>query len=291
MVGHLGRLVLGDDNAEFFAGSTTGVHFILSAQQQYQVAFTSREHFPECLFRLHVLQPTLIRGTSTGDLFGNRRAGDVLGSAANCYEAQCDYIRNLGAPAIRGVFERYSRNWGSLYPVLLSKQFFETLDGIITNSSLLLVDRRRAVPFLLQVYALMAIDHGNGGNPSPGPVHPLDYNDIMSSLYARMPCRGDLSSLQALIIYLLYLQSTSQHSLAIRVCGTAVRLGQSLGLHRHSRRFKHPPGEAEMRKRLWWAVFALDVYESALSVPDILRMLIVVAEIRASYMDFPGLSS
>ncbi|KAI9036921.1 fungal specific transcription factor domain-containing protein [Aspergillus affinis] len=265
VVGHLGRLVLGEDNAEFFAGSTTGVHFILSAQQQYQAAFTSREYFPECLFRLHVLQPTHIRGASTGDIFPDGRAGDVFGSVANGYKAQCDYIRNLGAPAIRGIFERYLQNWGSLYPVLLSKQFFETLEDVMTNSSLLLVDRRRTVPFLLQVYALMAIDCGKGGNSSClSPAHSLDYNNIMSSLYTRMPCRGDLPSLQAIIIYLLYLRTTSQHSLAIRVCGTAVRLGQSLGLHRHSRRFKHPPGEAELRKRLWWAVFALDIHSSTI---------------------------
>ncbi|KAH8424385.1 Zn(II)2Cys6 transcription factor [Aspergillus melleus] len=263
VVGHLGRLVLGDDNAEFFAGSTTGVHFILSAQQQYQAAFTSREHFPECLFRLHVLQPTHIRGTSTGNVFVDRRAGGTFGSVTS-YQAQCDYIRNVGVPAIQGIFERYLQNWGSLYPVLLSKQFFQTLENIMTDSSLFLVDRGRVVPFLLQVYALMAIESGKSNNSSSGPAHPLDYNDITSSLYGRMPCRGDLSSLQALIIYILYLQTTSQHSLAIRVSGTAVRLAQSLGLHRHSRRFKHPPGEAELRKRLWWAVFALDVHSSTI---------------------------
>ncbi|KAK1148787.1 hypothetical protein N8T08_008672 [Aspergillus melleus] len=263
VVGHLGRLVLGDDNAEFFAGSTTGVHFILSAQQQYQAAFTSREHFPECLFRLHVLQPTHIRGTSTGDVFADRRGGGSFGSVTS-YQAQCDYIRNLGAPAIHGIFERYLQNWGSLYPVLLSKQFFQTLENIMTDSSLFLVDRGRVVPFLLQVYALMAIESGKSNNSSSGPAHPLNYNDITSNLYGRMPCRGDLSSLQALIIYILYLQTTSQHSLAIRVSGTAVRLAQSLGLHRHSRRFKHPPGEAELRKRLWWAVFALDVHSSTI---------------------------
>ncbi|PLB53492.1 hypothetical protein P170DRAFT_473353 [Aspergillus steynii IBT 23096] len=264
VVGHLGRLVLGDDNAEFFAGSTTGVHFVLSAQQQYQVAFSSREHFPECMFRLHVLQPTHLRGTSSGNIIPDRTSDAATDFGSNSCEAECSHIRKLGANVIRGAFEKYIQNWGSLYPVLLAKQFFENLEEIMTGSSLLL-DQYRAVPFIFQVYALMALDSAKSsrdsslGSASLCP-NPVDDNAVLSSLYGRMPCRGDLNSLQGLILYLLYLQTTSQHSLAIRVCGTAVRLAQSLGLHRHSRRFKHSPGEAELRKRLWWAVFALDIH-------------------------------
>lgn len=251
VVGHLGRLVLGDDNAEFFAGSTTGVHFVLSAQQQYQSAFSSREHFPECMFRLHVLQPTHLRGTSTGH--------------AHSFQEHCGYIRKVGVIAIRGAYERYFQDLGSLYPILLRKQFFEALDEIMTDSSLLLFDQNRLAPFLLQVLALMALDSAKSIKSSPitagfATSDMVDYNAALSNIYGRMPCRGDLSSLQGLFLYLVYLQITSQHSLGIRVCGKAVRLAQSLGLHRHSRRFRHSPGEAELRKRLWWAVFAVDVY-------------------------------
>lgn len=52
---HLGRLVCPDDGVDQFAGSSTGVHFALSAQTKYQCLFSSNENFPESVFRLHLL--------------------------------------------------------------------------------------------------------------------------------------------------------------------------------------------------------------------------------------------
>lgn len=52
---HLGRLVSAEDGVGQFAGSTTGVHFTLTAQQKYQELFDSSENFPEIVFSLHLL--------------------------------------------------------------------------------------------------------------------------------------------------------------------------------------------------------------------------------------------
>ncbi|KAI2816563.1 transcriptional regulator family: Fungal Specific TF [Aspergillus niger] len=50
-----------------------------------------------------------------------------------------------------------------------------------------------------------------------------------------------------------------EDTLSNKKAGQAVRLAQSLGLHRHSRRFRFCAGEMELRKRMWWCVYAVDV--------------------------------
>lgn len=256
VVGHLGRLVLGDSNAEFFAGSTTGVHFILSAQQQYQRRFQCPDHFPEGIFRLHILKVCHGRvQMSPSEPYLHWIEPQFL----NLPKIEYEFLSQQDLTSFEAVFDRFQHCWGMLYPVLLSKQFFAALDqlfrGIRTSSD---------VSFLLQVYALLALDAFSHHRTHSGVLHHTltqsHYDRMLSDLFGRMPNRGDLTTLQALLLYLLYLQSTSQHSLGLRICGMTVRLAQSLGLHRHSRRFRHILGETELRKRLWWCVYILDVY-------------------------------
>lgn len=251
VVAHLGRLVLGDGNSEFFAGSTTGVHFVLSAQQLYQTTFSSQEHFPECLFRLHILRHkelpvALEQNISIASCLENGQL-----TSSNIFEPLRNHLRNVGVVAVRKAFDKYQQCWGILYPVLLSKQFLDTFDATINDAWTTPLEPHLRIPFLLQVYALMALDNVDSST-TVTEIVPLPYHldTILSNLLGQMPCRGDISSLQGLILYLLYLQMTSQHSLAIRTCGMIVRLAQSLGLHRHTRRFKHTPGESELRRRL-----------------------------------------
>ncbi|KAE8341740.1 hypothetical protein BDV24DRAFT_174180 [Aspergillus arachidicola] len=261
VVAHLGRLVLGDGNSEFFAGSTTGVHFVLSAQQLYQTTFSSQEHFPECLFRLHILRHkefpvALEHNISIASYLENNQL-----TSGNVFERLRNHLRDVGVVAVRKAFDKYQQCWGSLYPVLLSKQFLDTFDDTINDAWTTSIEPHLRIPFLLQV--------GTTATQSEPLSSHLD--TILSNLLGQMPCRGDISSLQGLILYLLYLQMTSQHSLAIRTCGMIVRLAQSLGLHRHTRRFKHPPGESELRRRLWWSVYVLDVYEDPFSLWELIQ--------------------
>ncbi|KAE8312831.1 hypothetical protein BDV41DRAFT_588516 [Aspergillus transmontanensis] len=265
VVAHLGRLVLGDGNSEFFAGSTTGVHFVLSAQQLHQTTFSSQEHFPECLFRLHILRHkelpvALEHNISIASCLENNQL-----TSGNVFEPLRNHLRDVGVVAVRKAFDKYQQCWGSLYPVLLSKQFLDTFDDTINDAWTTSIEPHLRIPFLLQVYALLALDNVDRSTTATQ-SEPLSYHldTILSNLLGQMPCRGDISSLQGLILYLLYLQMTSQHSLAIRTCGMIVRLAQSLGLHRHTRRFKHSPGESELRRRLWWSVYVLDVQSSIL---------------------------
>lgn len=170
-----------------------------------------------------------------------------------------DFLCQQNPTSFEAVVGRFQHCWGILYPVLLPKQFFAGLDQLFQG-----IRASSDVSFLLQVYALLALDAFSHHSPDSDALHHTwaqsHHDRILSDLFGRMPSRGDLTTLQALLLYLLYLQTTSQHSLGLRICGMAVRLAQSLGLHRHSRRFRHILGETELRKRLWWCVYILDVY-------------------------------
>ncbi|KAL8920628.1 MAG: hypothetical protein Q9208_006110 [Pyrenodesmia sp. 3 TL-2023] len=75
----------------------------------------------------------------------------------------------------------------------------------------------------------------------------------------------DITVLQALVILLV----ASRHSIDPRSlwihCGTAVRLGQRIGLHRDGLSLGLPPFEIEMRRRLWWQIVVLDSRVAELS--------------------------
>ncbi|KAL9600273.1 MAG: hypothetical protein Q9219_003318 [cf. Caloplaca sp. 3 TL-2023] len=75
----------------------------------------------------------------------------------------------------------------------------------------------------------------------------------------------DIMVLQALVILLV----GSRHSIDPRSlwihCGTAVRLGQRIGLHRDGTLLGLPPFETEMRRRLWWQIVVLDARVAELS--------------------------
>ncbi|OAL27101.1 hypothetical protein AYO22_03732 [Fonsecaea multimorphosa] len=66
-------------------------------------------------------------------------------------------------------------------------------------------------------------------------------------------------TLQSLLIYLACDRGSEDSSLVWVMTGTAIRLAQSLGLHRDGTLFNLSPFETEMRRRLWWQLCLLDV--------------------------------
>ncbi|RKK27335.1 hypothetical protein BFJ67_g16179 [Fusarium oxysporum f. sp. cepae] len=92
---------------------------------------------------------------------------------------------------------------------------------------------------------------------------------------------GLLSSYQSpgydvVILYqtlaLLALGMSGQKRDSSHISGLATRLAQTLGLHRHSDRFKFDPLETEVRRRAWWCQYSLDAFSSAYhGMPRLIR--------------------
>lgn len=83
-------------------------------------------------------------------------------------------------------------------------------------------------------------------------------------------CR-DLTSLQAVVFMVQFLQSSAKLSTCYAYIGVALRSALRMGLHR-SFNVNFSPIEAETRKRLFWTIRKMDVYVGAmLGLPIFLR--------------------
>ncbi|KAI9708859.1 MAG: hypothetical protein M1812_007879 [Candelaria pacifica] len=69
----------------------------------------------------------------------------------------------------------------------------------------------------------------------------------------------ELVTLQAFVIFLISVRRHGDTHLVWTLCGLAIRIAQSLGLHRDGSAFGLSPYETEMRRRTWWSICILDV--------------------------------
>ncbi|KAF2150952.1 hypothetical protein K461DRAFT_228550 [Myriangium duriaei CBS 260.36] len=74
----------------------------------------------------------------------------------------------------------------------------------------------------------------------------------------------DLTSIQAVVLMIMFLQSSARLTQCYSYIGVAMRAALRMGLHRSlpSKRFN--PVEAELRKRVFWTLRKLDVYTGAI---------------------------
>ena len=85
---------------------------------------------------------------------------------------------------------------------------------------------------------------------------------IARSMVDVTDCR-DLTSLQTMLFFVMFLQSSARLSTCYSYIGIILRSAIRMGLHRSvSNAFN--PIESELRKRIWWIVRKLDTYVGAL---------------------------
>jgi hypothetical protein len=259
VIKHMGRLVHDVTGVSRFAGSTTGVHFILSVEDSCKQALYLTESFPDSCYSLYLAGSAIgaNKATSSATPDGYHQIWnlsspeilELLGHPFDFYVAQIDEF--LGC-------------WEAFCPVLARKETVDAvckmLEGIQDRAMADGVDNST----LCVLFSIMSIN--NLGRPISHPVRDqigrlVSSNSIFDSLQSRLVARGDLYSLQGLVLLSFYYQLTGQSLGLIKVNGSMVRIAQSLGLHRHARRFRMNVGEIELRKRLWWWVYIFDRYE------------------------------
>ncbi|OAR01078.1 hypothetical protein LLEC1_05064 [Akanthomyces lecanii] len=68
----------------------------------------------------------------------------------------------------------------------------------------------------------------------------------------------NMTSLQALVLYLFSLESRIDMHMAWVMSATAVRLAQKMGYHHDGEKLDMTPYETEMRRRIWWQLYMHD---------------------------------
>lgn len=247
IIKHMGRMVYDEQGIGRFAGSTTGVHFVLSVEKECQRTLKLSCGFPESCFRLFLLPSYHLQANSwKGDRQDFRRQlSEIIAYPLHFYHEQV---------------EIFIKRWEAFCPVLLRNQakrdislMFRTLHNPDGTEELSCATAMA----LLMIFCINEFYAGKAPPQQLNNSHQMclstarDLVDIVAT-------EGSLGSLQALALFALYSQLSGHTSAMTRVNGLMVRLAQSLGLHRHARRFKMRPGEIELRKRLWWYTYTFD---------------------------------
>ncbi|OJD35244.1 transcriptional activator protein [Diplodia corticola] len=246
VIGHMGRLVLNDQQVPMFAGSSTGVHFISQAEQKLQMLNIHPESLPSRVYSLYL------------NSVCNAPPTDPSPHLAASFIAHFP-------PNAEHIISNAIDQWTPLYPIVHKQSTLAAFRSLLQTPN--------TGDHLCTIYqTLILLALGSVGspcsNPTPHPHHFLCSSDpyyalstaLTANLLEHRPC---LPALQALVLAQIYLQLSARYPAASHLCGTAVRLAQTLGLHRHSARFKFDAPTTEARRRAWWCVYALDAFASA----------------------------
>ncbi|RFN48047.1 putative transcription activator protein acu-15 [Fusarium flagelliforme] len=253
VIGHMGRLVADDRQASMFGGSTTGVHFISQAEQQLQLLQMHKDALPSCAYGLYLHSP--------------------WGSSIQSFGSPLvDIIAQLPPSTIQ-IVEATIDRWTPLYPIVHKSSTIDAIQKLLSSYQVTSSD----VAILYQTIGLVALGTiGQKGDCLQQHDHFLCVSEpfymISASLLDRVIGQPSLQSLQGLVITQIYLQLSGRYSTASHISGVATRLAQTLGLHRHSGRFKFDPLETELRRRAWWCQYSLDAFSSAYhGMPRLIR--------------------
>lgn len=259
IIKHMGRLVNDESNVGRFAGSTTGVHFVSLVEEFCHRTFPSIGPFEHDCFRMHLLQ------SSPNYQLEKIPNTDIAMSNALDNATMLELKETLKYPdsyCLREI-DIFTEAWQAFCPVIPRDHFVLnvlTALGMLRSQMLLVSSNASTLQTLLLVLAINQLtNHDSSDEMANELPSGQRYFKLALELHVKVVAVGDLWSLQALIVFSLYLLINQQTSWLVQISGTMVRLGQSLGLHRHARRFRFTENEIELRKRMWWWVYGFDM--------------------------------
>ena len=252
----MGRLVVDDDGVGRFAGSTTGVHFVLSVQDSLRQRGLFEDWFPESCFRLHLLHKPV------GSLMIPLPQMKTSAEAKEKFPI-FKHLIDIPVSFYIGHLRFYVASWSALCPIVavgdLQRQLIMLYGGINDGRSNL-TDEECAI--LFNCLMVVCINHVSLPNEKLKPYvldEALERFIPLADLLLPFVASGQrLASIQGLALLTFFYQLTGQHLHMAHMRGLLVQFAMSTGLHRHSRRFKFPAGEVEMRRRLWWWIYIID---------------------------------
>ncbi|KAJ0413750.1 fungal-specific transcription factor domain-containing protein [Aspergillus carlsbadensis] len=256
IIKHMGRLVHDATGVSRFAGSTTGVHFILTVEDTCKQTLYLTESFPDSCYSLYLAGPAVEVNKAPSsvtpggdDLLWNLASREILDHLRHPIEFYTDQI------------DEFLSRWEAFCPVLARKQLLHTVREMVQGIQVRAGVDGADSSTLCILLSIMSINH------LAQPIHDqLDHDigqlgrptSIFDRLQSHLTARGDIHSLQGLVLLSFYYQLTGQSLGLIKLNGSMARIAQSLGLHRHARRFRMNVGEIELRKRIWWWVYIFD---------------------------------
>ncbi|ERT01618.1 hypothetical protein HMPREF1624_02869 [Sporothrix schenckii ATCC 58251] len=159
-----------------------------------------------------------------------------------------------------------------LLRIVHGPSFFEVFDRLYEKAPENLgPEDHRSLGLFYSILALGCMYNISEDNDSSSPVHyksameeGLKYYTTARILLQDITDCRDLTSLQALLFMILFLQATSNLSGCYSFVGIALRIALRMGLHRNLPHAKLTPIEHESRRRVFYVIRQMDTYVSAL---------------------------
>ncbi|KAI0442740.1 fungal-specific transcription factor domain-containing protein [Xylaria telfairii] len=249
LIKHMGRLVQDSSGVDRFAGTTTGVHFMLLVQQ----AVRSKQllvDLPESSFKMYLL-----------DWVNHRPFLTPLESSVAIRPTLLGLFRQP-LPYYSDQVALFAGTWSCLCPIIEPLDLASRLPEAMNRA------QHMAWPFLIdqdltlfQVILVVMINSTVISDEQPNAASGEElssYVDAVAAIFPDLIARADIVSLHSIALLSFYVLLAGQHQSMPRINGILVQCAFSLGLHRHGRRFKYSPKENEMRKRLWWWIYIFD---------------------------------
>ncbi|ORY70049.1 fungal-specific transcription factor domain-containing protein [Pseudomassariella vexata] len=260
MISGAGQLDLDEKGDYDFHGLSSGAVFFRRM----------KEHFRTLLGRDYKI-PSLPRGSGrtpgAGLNFDSPKSsatGEMTASSADLY--------NLPPKEVARTLCSYSFNYATcLLRIVHIPSFYEMLDELYEKQPGSFGeddDRHLALVYSVLALGCMYDVHDDGDLDTPPYEMAMEeglkyYTSARLLLQDLTDCR-DLTSLQALLFMILFMQSISNLSTCYGFVGIALRSALRMGLHRHLPQMQVNPIESETRRRIFYVCRQLDIYVSAL---------------------------
>ncbi len=159
----------------------------------------------------------------------------------------------------------YFQEWAPLFPVLHKPTFLRIYEQYLQNPDQL-TDHHK----LAQLHLVFGIAGLSSDNPDRQQIA-LCENQWRLHLDAVL-MENTLATLQCLVLSLMYCISKADYSRLQHYKGIAVGLSHRLGLHQSQKRFSFGALTIETRKKVFWTLYTLDCFSSALlGLPKLLK--------------------
>lgn len=265
MVKATGQLDLDEDGNWDYHGHSSGLSFMRRLQQQFG----------------DVIAPSSSASSSPFAKF--RSMSQVFDSPSSAQPSPADSTANTLPPGVdlptkeeaRKLCDNALIDAGALLRVVHMPSFYKSLDRMYETSPENYGNTETT--FLPLLYAVLAL--GTLFSKKETELDEIGYEASIEEgfkyfrasrqLLDIADCR-DLTSLQAIVFMIQFLQSSAKLSTCYAYIGVALRAALRMGLHR-SFNVHFNPIEAEIRKRLFWTIRKMDTYVGAmLGLPNFL---------------------
>ncbi|KAJ4424305.1 Gypsy retrotransposon integrase-like protein 1 [Gnomoniopsis sp. IMI 355080] len=260
MIETIGQLDLDEGGGWDFRGTSSGAVFLRRMKEHFGGLLGNDQTMP------FLPRPSRIPGLTRLDSPGSVASPSSPGDADffNVYDLPTkERAMQLSSSALTCAT--------ALLRIVHMPSFSKNMESVYNKSSVEFgVDDNR---FLALFYAVMAVgamyniteeDCADEAGYKEAAAEGMKYYTCARLLLQDITECRDLTSLQALLFLILFLQSTSNLSGCYAFLGIASRSALRMGLHRHLPQANFTPLVTELRRRIFYFIRQLDIYCSAL---------------------------